>query len=134
MKIINIYVLIVIQVANYLTYMFRKDADKLEKIKALREASKRANLGPESLPSICFYTLLNSLNQITAAEICEDSSILGIGFADSVIKIWSLTPSKLRGMKNADLLSDIDREAGIYLKIVHDNSKKEITKYILSTL
>jgi transcription initiation factor TFIID subunit 5 len=38
----------------------RKDADKLEKVKALREASKRVTLGPETLPSICFYTLLNS--------------------------------------------------------------------------
>jgi len=38
----------------------RKDADKLEKVKALREASKRVTLGPDTLPSICFYTLLNS--------------------------------------------------------------------------
>jgi len=33
--------------------------DKLEKVKALREASKRVLLGPDTLPSICFYTLLN---------------------------------------------------------------------------
>jgi hypothetical protein len=38
----------------------RKDADKLEKVKAMREASKRVTLGPDTLPSICFYTLLNS--------------------------------------------------------------------------
>ncbi|KAI8427842.1 hypothetical protein MSG28_002226 [Choristoneura fumiferana] len=37
-----------------------KEADKIEKGKALREAAKRVQLGPESLPSICFYTLLNS--------------------------------------------------------------------------
>lgn len=40
-----------------------KDNDKKEKIKALRELSKRVNLGPESLPSICFYTLLNAGNK-----------------------------------------------------------------------
>lgn len=38
----------------------RKDADKLEKVKALREASKRMTLSPDTLPSVCFYTLLNS--------------------------------------------------------------------------
>lgn len=42
-----------------------KDSDKLEKIKALREATKRVNLGPDCLPSVCFYTLLNSAHGIT---------------------------------------------------------------------
>lgn len=42
-----------------------KDADKLEKIKALREASKRVNLSPDSLPSVCFYTILNSFYCVT---------------------------------------------------------------------
>jgi transcription initiation factor TFIID subunit 5 len=37
-----------------------KDIDKQEKVRALREASKRVNLGPDTLPSICCYTLLNS--------------------------------------------------------------------------
>lgn len=45
-----------------ISFQFRKDADKMEKIKALREASKRVVLGPESLPSICFYTILNAAN------------------------------------------------------------------------
>lgn len=39
---------------------FRRDADKIEKVKALREAAKRVTLGPECLPSICCYTLLNA--------------------------------------------------------------------------
>ena len=42
-----------------------RDVDKMEKIKALREASKRVNLSPENLPSVCFYTLLNSLYSVT---------------------------------------------------------------------
>lgn len=32
----------------------------MEKMKAFREASKRVNLGPDSLPSACCYTLLNA--------------------------------------------------------------------------
>lgn len=44
----------------YIFFLYRRDIDKVEKIKALREASKRVNLGPDNLPSICFYTMLNS--------------------------------------------------------------------------
>lgn len=32
----------------------------MEKIKALREATKRVTLGPDVLPTICCYTLLNA--------------------------------------------------------------------------
>ena len=32
-----------------------KDSDKLEKAKAIRESYKRANLGPDNIPSICMY-------------------------------------------------------------------------------
>jgi len=54
---------------------------------------------------------------VTAAEVAEDSSLLAVGFSDSTIKIWSLIPQKLRLMKTAEQLQDIDREAGnIYLK------------------
>lgn len=37
---------------------------------------------------------------------------MAAGFSDSIIKVWSLVPQKLRGMKPADLLADIDKEAG----------------------
>lgn len=37
-----------------------KDNDKVEKVKALREASKRVNLNADTQPSICCYTLLNA--------------------------------------------------------------------------
>lgn len=38
--------------------------------------------------------------------------MIAIGFADSIVKVWSLTPSKLREMKTAEQLKDIDRDAG----------------------
>ncbi len=46
--------------ASLLDSLRRRDVDKVEKVKALREAAKRVNLGPDNLPSICFYTLVNS--------------------------------------------------------------------------
>jgi len=40
-----------------------RDVDKIEKAKALREAAKRVTLGPDKLPSVCFYTILNGDHQ-----------------------------------------------------------------------
>lgn len=88
-----------------------KDNDKTEKIKALREASKRVNLGVDSLPSICCYTLLNSAQSVICAEISDDSTILAVGFANSHVRVWSLLTQKLKAMKSADQLQDIDHEA-----------------------
>lgn len=70
-----------------LHFIFRKETDKLEKGKAIREATKRVNLGPDSLPSICFYTLLNSGQTVLCADICDDSSLLAVGFNNSTIKV-----------------------------------------------
>lgn len=37
-----------------------KDSDKLDKVMNMKEAARRVRLGPECLPSICFYTFLNA--------------------------------------------------------------------------
>lgn len=66
------------------------------------------------------YTLLNANSSVTCAEICEDSSLLGVGFTDSIIKVWSLTPQKLRAMKSAEALQDVDREAGRFPDNISD--------------
>lgn len=49
--------------------------------------------------------------RVTCAEIAEDSSVLAVGFSDSVIKVWSLVSQKLRTMKSAEILQEIDIEA-----------------------
>ncbi|XP_014484463.1 PREDICTED: transcription initiation factor TFIID subunit 5 [Dinoponera quadriceps] len=102
-----------------------KDVDKLEKVKALREASKRVIVGPDTLPSICFYTLMNAVHTVTSAEVSEDSSLLAIGFRDSGIKVWSLIPQKLRLMKTGEELQDIDRERDDVLVRMMDERTSE---------
>lgn len=89
-----------------------RDIDKQEKVRSLRESMKRVALGPESLPSVCFYTILNASNSVSCAEISDDTSLIAIGFSDSVLRVWSLTPNKLREMKPADQLKEVDRDAG----------------------
>ncbi|XP_014204120.1 transcription initiation factor TFIID subunit 5 [Copidosoma floridanum] len=104
-----------------------KDVDKLEKIKALREASKRVVLGPESLPSICFYTLLNSVNNVICAEVAEDSSLLAVGFRDSLIRVWSLVPQKLRMMKDADQLVEVNYESeDVLVRMMDDKTAESV--------
>lgn len=88
-----------------------RDADKIDKVNAMREALKRVRLGPNSLPSICFYTFLNTHQGVTSAEISEDSSLLSAGATDSVLRIWSLNANKLKAMKPASELEHVDKEA-----------------------
>lgn len=56
--------------------------------------------------------------RVTAVEMSEDSSLLGAGFADSYIRVWSTSPNKLRGIKKNSELQLIDKEAGMKLRII----------------
>ncbi|XP_017784625.1 PREDICTED: transcription initiation factor TFIID subunit 5 [Nicrophorus vespilloides] len=105
-----------------------KDNDKLEKVKALREASKRVNLNPETSPSICCYTLLNANHTVTCADITEDSSMLAVGFSDSLVKVWTLVPQKLRALKTANQLNDINIDAEDVLVRMMDERSGETSR------
>lgn len=41
-------------------FFSRRDIDRANRQQAMRDFIKRARLGAEKLPSICFYTILNS--------------------------------------------------------------------------
>ncbi|XP_066267952.1 transcription initiation factor TFIID subunit 5-like [Branchiostoma lanceolatum] len=88
-----------------------KDADKLEKVLSWKEGLKRVPLGRENLPSICFYTLANAYQNVSAVGVSEDSSLLAAGFEDSNVRVWSLSPQRLRTMRNASELDQLDKEA-----------------------
>ncbi|XP_076037366.1 transcription initiation factor TFIID subunit 5-like [Oratosquilla oratoria] len=105
-----------------------RDIDKMEKAKSYRDALKRVTLGRDSLPSICFYTFLNSQGSITASDISDDSSLLAYGTADSVIRVQSITPAKLRTMKSAEQLNDIDKDADDVLARMMDERTAEPTR------
>jgi hypothetical protein len=65
-----------------------------------------------ALSNQCLVSFFLAAGRVTSAEVSEDSSLLAVGFTDSIIKIWTLVPQKLRAMKSAEQLQDIDREAG----------------------
>nr|XP_058949233.1 transcription initiation factor TFIID subunit 5-like isoform X1 [Pocillopora verrucosa]XP_058949240.1 transcription initiation factor TFIID subunit 5-like isoform X2 [Pocillopora verrucosa] len=98
-----------------------KDSDKVVKIALMREAAKRVTLGPDSLPSICFYSVLNAHSSLNSVSISNDSSLLSGGFEDSSVRVWSLTPKKLRMLKSPSELALIDKEAEDVLERIMDH-------------
>ena len=53
---------------------------------------------------------------------------MAVGFSDAVLKVWSLVPQKLRGMKTADQLADIDKESEDVLVRMMDDKTGETIK------
>jgi len=103
-----------------------RDIDKREKGKSLRESMKRVALGPDSLPSICFYTFLNAADNVSCVSLCEDSSMMAVGFSSCTVRVWSLIPQKLRAMKPADDLADIDKDADdVLVRMMDDRSAEQ---------
>ncbi|KPP72798.1 transcription initiation factor TFIID subunit 5-like, partial [Scleropages formosus] len=107
-----------------------KDSDKLDKIMYMKEATKRIRLGPESLPSICFYTFLNAYQGLTAVDFTDDSSLIAGGFADSTVRVWSVTPKKLRSVKSAADLNLIDKESDDVLERIMDEKSASESKIL----
>uniref|UniRef100_A0A8D2AMZ4 Transcription initiation factor TFIID subunit 5 n=1 Tax=Sciurus vulgaris TaxID=55149 RepID=A0A8D2AMZ4_SCIVU len=98
----------------------KKQDPNLDKIMNMKETTKRVRLGPDCLPSICFYTFLNAYQGLTAVDVTDDSSLIAGGFADSTVRVWSVTPKKLRSVKQASDLNLIDKESDDVLERIMD--------------
>ncbi|XP_056265904.1 transcription initiation factor TFIID subunit 5 [Pseudoliparis swirei] len=107
-----------------------KDSDKLDKIMYMKEATKRVRLGPDNLPSICFYSFLNAYQGLTAVDFTDDSSLIAGGFADSTVRVWSVTPKKLRKVKSAADLNLIDKESDDVLERIMDEKTASESKIL----
>lgn len=105
----------------------QKDIDKQDRLLAHKEATIRKKLSADNLPSICMYTIFNSGEQHNTAALCstitEDSSIIAIGFSDSTVRVWSLTPKNLKQLKPAHELEELDKEAEDVHKRMLDEEK-----------
>ncbi|ORD96596.1 T2D4 [Hepatospora eriocheir] len=77
-------------------------------IEKLKDIIKRVSVNPEYLPSICCYTVQNTYESLTCAEISNDLKFLACGYNDSYIDIHSLTKIPLRKLKTSTELASID--------------------------
>eukprot|EP00762_Andalucia_godoyi_P001383 ANDGO_04893.mRNA.1 Transcription initiation factor TFIID subunit 5 len=67
--------------------LFMKDSSLYALFKELEAKMK---VSKSSLPSACFFTLLNSANRLTCSASSLMGNVLAAGFSDSTVKIWEL--------------------------------------------
>lgn len=65
---------------------------------------------------------------VTCAEIAEDSSMLAVGFSDSIVKVWTMVPQKLKTMKTADQLQEVNADAEDVLVRMMDERSGEVSR------
>lgn len=64
-------------------------------------------------------------------EINDEATMMGIGLQDSRIKVFSVTPVKLKAMKSAGELETIDREADDVLYRMMDERSSADSKVLV---
>ncbi|XP_067931982.1 transcription initiation factor TFIID subunit 5-like [Watersipora subatra] len=108
-----------------------RDMDKLERIQMYKDSLKRVTVGPNSLPSICFYTFLNTFSGVSCCAFTDDSSMIAAGLEDSQVKVWTLSQQTLRSMKSGEELNNLDKEADDILERMMDDSTASESKSLI---
>ncbi|XP_021755176.1 transcription initiation factor TFIID subunit 5-like isoform X2 [Chenopodium quinoa] len=74
----------------------------------LEDLRNRVQLSSVALPSVSFYTFINTHNSLNCASISHDGSLVAGGFSDSSLKVWDMSQlgqqtstSALQGEKDA---------------------------------
>ena len=78
--------------------------------------------------SIYYLCILFRLNTITFSD---DSNLICGGFENSSLRIWTLTPRKLRALKPAVELARIDKDAGIEMFTLELNLNVYTRTYLI---
>jgi len=109
-----------------------RDGDKVERMRLYRDSGRRVTVSRDALPSICFYTLLNAQSIGTAcASICDDASLMAVGCCNGAVFVHSLTANKLKTLRHADHLTDIDKDSEDVLVRMLDERTGEHTRTLL---
>ncbi|XP_042470278.1 transcription initiation factor TFIID subunit 5 [Zingiber officinale] len=57
----------------------------------INDLRNRVQLSSMALPSVCFYTFINSHNGLNCSAISQDGSFVVGGFSDSSLKVWDMS-------------------------------------------
>nr|XP_043629689.1 transcription initiation factor TFIID subunit 5 [Erigeron canadensis]XP_043629690.1 transcription initiation factor TFIID subunit 5 [Erigeron canadensis] len=71
----------------------------------LEDLRNRVQLSSSTLPSVCFYTFINTHNGLNCTSISHDGSLVAGGFSDSSLKVWDV--AKL-GRMGSSMQNEID--------------------------
>ncbi|BAT78098.1 hypothetical protein LR48_Vigan04g224800 [Vigna angularis] len=70
----------------------------------LEDLRNRVQLSNVALPSVSFYTFINTHNSLSCSSISHDGSLIAGGFSDSSLKVWDM--AKLGQPTASSLLQD----------------------------
>lgn len=90
----------------------------------LEDLRNRAQLNSVALPSVSFYTFLNTHNGLNCSSISHDGSLVVGGFSDSSVKVWDMSkmgqPAKIsrsqgeNGPSQGERISTLDEGKRTY--------------------
>ncbi|XP_071737396.1 transcription initiation factor TFIID subunit 5-like [Rutidosis leptorrhynchoides] len=72
----------------------------------LEDLRNRVQLSNSTLPSVCFYTFINTHNGLNCSSISHDGSLVAGGFSDSSLKVWDV--AKLGRMSSSIIQGEND--------------------------
>ncbi|XP_064388937.1 transcription initiation factor TFIID subunit 5-like isoform X1 [Halichondria panicea] len=99
-----------------------RDCEQVAKFSSLKESAKCVPLSSAHLPSVCFYTLINTFGSLNAVSIADDATLLAGSFNDSIVRVWTLTPKKLCSLKPPSHMQQISLAAEDVLDRIMDLS------------
>ncbi|KAG5244442.1 transcription initiation factor TFIID [Salix suchowensis] len=70
----------------------------------LEDLRNRVQLSSATLPSVSFYTFINTHNSLNCSSISHDGSLVAGGFSDSSLKVWDM--AKLGQQAGNSILQD----------------------------
>ncbi|XP_070534778.1 TAF5-like RNA polymerase II p300/CBP-associated factor-associated factor 65 kDa subunit 5L [Ptychodera flava] len=85
----------------------KKKSSSSVTLRSLKECIQKVREGPPSLSSILYYSLINTYQGLNCVNISKDQKLLCGGFDNSVLKLWSLTPKKLKSAEHEVEISKI---------------------------
>jgi transcription initiation factor TFIID subunit 5 len=97
--------------------------DVITELDRLADLRSRVKLSAQQQPSAVTYTFHNTYDSLNTLALSDDGRICAGGFAESYIKVWSMSPDEnLRSLKANTELSVMDFENGNnYFKFDYEN-------------
>ncbi|MCH82609.1 transcription initiation factor TFIID subunit 5-like, partial [Trifolium medium] len=85
---------------SYVTYLSPTEVEQ----SILEDLRNRVQLSSVALPSVSFYTFINTHNGLSCSSISHDGSLVAGGFSDSSLKVWDM--AKLGQQPSSSLSQD----------------------------
>ncbi|XP_010275775.1 PREDICTED: transcription initiation factor TFIID subunit 5 [Nelumbo nucifera] len=93
----------------------------------LEDLRNRVQLGSLALPSVSFYTFINTHNGLNCSSISHDGSLVAGGFSDSSVKVWDM--SKIGQQSDTSIMQGENDSASIEHLMGPEDGKRSYTLF-----